>query len=259
MRHSFLDKYSDLETPVHRLDPRTKLLLVLLFIVAVVITPAGGWLVFSAYFGLLAVVFTASGLPPGYVVKRSLIILPFVLLLGLINVFTRPGAEVTGLDIFNWHLGVTDIGLIFIGTLLLKSWLAVLALILLSSTTPLPNLLKGIERLGAPKVLVMIMSFMYRYIFLLIDEVLRMKQARDSRSAGNTSNLAQAKTVGNMIGILFIRSYERGERVYGSMVARGFDGYPRSLNELTFCRNDAVIGAVFGAAILLPTAIRLTL
>ncbi len=259
MRHSFLDQYSNLDSPVRRLDPRTKFLLALFFIVAVVLTPVGGWLVLGAYFSILAAVFAISRLPLNYVLKRSAIILPFVLLLGVINLFTRPGAEIFGLDMGSWHFGVTDSGLLFVGTLLLRSWLAVLALILLSSTTPLPNLLKGLEKLKLPKIMVMILSFMYRYLFLLIDEVLRMKQARDSRTVGAMSNSFQAKTVGAMIGTLFIRSYERGERVYAAMVARGFDGSSRTLNELAFSRNDAVAVLIVGMLILLPSMTRLIL
>ncbi|MEN8614896.1 cobalt ECF transporter T component CbiQ [Dehalogenimonas sp. THU2] len=257
MRHSFLDQYSHLSSPVHRRDPRLKFLLSLLFILAVVLTQAGSWLAFAAYFGILASIFGLSRLPLGYVLKRSLIILPFVLLLGIINVFTRPGAELFGLNFGDWHLGVTDGGLVFIATLLARSWLSVLALILLSSTTPLPGLLKGIERLGAPRVLVMILSFMYRYLFLLVDEVLRMKQGRDSRTVGRLSNAFQAKTVGGMIGALFIRSFERGERVYAAMVARGFDGSSRTLNDLTFDRADVLIGITLSLLLILPVTLSL--
>ena len=257
MRHSFLDQYSHLDSPVRRRDPRLKFLLSLLFIIAVVLTPAGGWLAFAAYFGILAAIFAISRLPLGYVFKRSLVILPFILLLGIFNVFTRPGIEVSSLDIFGWHLGVTDSGLVFICTLLARSWLSVLSLILLTSTTPLPQLLKGIERLGMPKVIVMVLSFMYRYLFLLIDEVLRMKNARDSRTVGSPTTAFQTKTAGAMIGSLFIRSYERGERVYAAMAARGFDGQSRTLDDLSMNRIDVVTGVALPLLLLLPLALSL--
>ncbi|KTB47945.1 cobalt ECF transporter T component CbiQ [Dehalogenimonas alkenigignens] len=257
MRHSFLDQYSHLVSPAHRRDPRLKFLLSLLFIVAVVLTPAGSWATYAAYFAILGSIFAISKLPLGYVLKRSLIILPFVFLLGVINVFTRPGVELLSFDIGGWHLGATDGGLKFISTLLARSWLSVLALILLTSTTPLPALLKGIERLGAPRVLVMILSFMYRYLFLLIDEVLRMKQARDSRSVGSPPASFQARTVGSMIGSLFIRSYERGERVYAAMAARGFDGQSRTFNELAFDGTDIAAGAALSLVLILPLTVSL--
>jgi cobalt/nickel transport system permease protein len=257
MRHSFLDKYSHLSSPAHRRDPRLKFLLSLVFIVAVVLTPVGSWLAFAAYFSILIAIFAVSRLPLGYVLRRSLIILPFVLLLGIVNLFTRPGVELSSLNISGWHLGITDNGLVLIGTLLARSWLSVLVLILLTSTTALPALLKGIERLGAPKVMVMIMSFMYRYLFVLIDEVLRMKNARDSRSVGNPSTGFQAKTVGMMIGSLFIRSYERGERVYAAMAARGFDGQSRTLDDLSMNRVDIVTGAALLLLLMLPLGLSL--
>ncbi|APV43369.1 cobalt/nickel transport system permease protein [Dehalogenimonas formicexedens] len=254
MRHSFLDQYSHLDSPVHWRDPRVKFLLSLLFIIAIIVTPAGSWLAFAAYFGILVAVLAISKLPLGYVLKRSMIILPFVLLLGMVNVFTRPGIELSSLNIFGWHLGITDGGLAFIGTLLARSWLSVLALIVLTSTTSLPALLKGIERLGAPKVIVMILSFMYRYLFLLMDEVLRMKNARDSRSVGSPSTGFQAKTVGSMIGSLFVRSYERGERVYAAMAARGFDGRSRTLDNMALNTVDVVTGIALALLMLLPLA-----
>jgi len=139
----------------------------------------------------------------------------------------------------------------------IKAWLSILSLIVLSSTTKFSELLKGLEQLRMPKVMVMILSFMYRYIFVLVDEVIRMKQARDSRNFGGKRTW-QLKTIGNMVGTLFLRSYERGERVYGAMVARGFEGQTRTLTNLRFQAVDlyyamgfAVVLALIGGTILL--------
>ena len=85
-----------------------------------------------------------------------------------------------------------------------------------------------------------------------------MKQARDSRNFGEGGKRAwQIKTVGNMIGTLFIRSYERGERVYASMVARGFDGHSRTLDRLCFSKRDAVFIAALGMALALISLLNL--
>ncbi|OGN99496.1 MAG: hypothetical protein A2Y90_02645 [Chloroflexi bacterium RBG_13_52_12] len=110
------------------------------------------------------------------------------------------------------------------------------------------DLLRGMEQLRLPRVMVMILSFMYRYIFILMDEVLRMKQARDSRSFGG-SRLWQIKTVGKMAGTLFIRSYERGERVYAAMAARGYDGQTRTLRQLSFGMSDLFFSVGMGIVI----------
>ena len=115
---------------------------------------------------------------------------------------------------------------------------ATLAFILLTSTTPLPHLLLAMEKLKVPQALVMTTSFMYRYIFILEEEVMRMRQARDSRNFGGR-RLWQIKVVGHMVGTLFIRAYERGERVYAAMLSRGFDGQVRALHCLALRRADA--------------------
>jgi cobalt/nickel transport system permease protein len=91
------------------------------------------------------------------------------------------------------------------------------------ATTRFSELLKAFEKLGCPKIITMIMSFMYRYIFVIEDELMKMKQAKESRSVGG-SGFFHAKALANMLGTLFIRSYERAEAVYLAMCARGFDG-----------------------------------
>jgi cobalt/nickel transport system permease protein len=96
-----------------------------------------------------------------------------------------------------------------------------------------------------PLVMVMIMSFMYRYIFVIVDETMRMKQARDSRNVGGSS-FHHGRTVGRMIGTLFIRSYERGERVYTAMVARGYAGQSRTLDNSKFSKMDAGFAVCLG-------------
>lgn len=244
MKHSFLDRYSDLGSFVHRLDPRTKLIITLAFILAVVLTPPLRWQAFALYFGVIFGLLLLSKVPPLYVLKRSLVIVPFVLMIVIFNLFIKPGEVVASFTIWHWHLSITSEGLLFSWNVLIKAWLSVLSLILLSSTTKFPDLLKGLERLGMPGLMVMILSFMYRYIFVLVDEVIRMKQARDSRNFGG-KRMWQIKTIGNMVGTLFLRSYERGERVYGAMVARGFDGKTLTLSNLHLARQDLYFGVGF--------------
>ena len=102
----------------------------------------------------------------------------------------------------------------------------------------------------------MILSFMYRYLFVLVDETMRMKQARDSRNFGG-GRLWQIRTIGNMIGTLFIRSYERGERIYAAMVARGFDGQTQTLDCLNFRRADACFGISLGLVLISTNVVSL--
>ncbi|GAI09859.1 unnamed protein product, partial [marine sediment metagenome] len=97
-------------------------------------------------------------------------------------------------------------GLLVLANVVIKAWLCILSLILLSATTKFADLLRGLKQLGIPKVIILILSFMYRYIFVLVDEVMRMRRARDSRNFGG-GRLRQLRTLGNMLGTLFIRSY----------------------------------------------------
>lgn len=255
MRHSFLDKYSDRDSPVHRLDPRTKFLAAVLLILALALVPPDSWLTYGLCFVLVAAAVLVARVPVGYVLKRSLVIMPFVAMIAVFIPFFKEGEVAGSYNVWLWQVTVTRSGLQVLVNILAKSWLSILALIWLTSTTRLTDLLQGLERLRLPRVLIMIMSFMYRYLFILVDEVERLKQARDSRSFGG-GRLWHLKTIGHMMGTLFIRSYERGERVYAAMVARGFDGQSRTFHQLHFRPNDAVfmfsVTAVLAVAAILP-------
>ena len=251
MKHSFIDQYSGLDSLIHRLDPRTKFITSLAFIVAVVLTPASNWRVFAFYFCLIAVLLVISKLPPLYVLKRSLVIFPFVLMIAIFIPFFKQGEVAGSYNIWLWRVSVTYSGLLILANVVVKAWLCILSLILLSSATKLADLLKGLKQLGVPRVIILILSFMYRYVFVLVDEVMRMRQARDSRNFGG-NRLYQLRTIGNMVGTLFIRSYERGERVYVAMLSRGFDGEVRTLHKLSFRQVDAYFSTTFCLILILP-------
>jgi cobalt/nickel transport system permease protein len=127
-----------------------------------------------------------------------------------------------------YNLGLGDLsisrsGLWILWNVVIKACLGVFSVILLSSTTSFPQLIRGMEKLGSPRILTMVTSFMYRYSFILIDEMQRMKRARDSRCFGGKW-FWQSKVVGHMIGTLFLRSFHRGETVYMAMLSRGYHG-----------------------------------
>ncbi len=253
MRHSFIDKYSDLNTFVHRLDPRTRILSMVGFVLAVVMTPPTAWQAFVLYGLLIATVISMARLPFLYVLKRSSVIVPFVLMIALFLPFMS-GRHSGSYNVWLWRASSDVGGMLLLWNVLVKAWLSTLAMILLSATTPFHRLLKGLERLGMPGVMVMILAFMYRYVFVLSDEVMRMQRAVESRSTRQLAArpgqwLWPLQVVGHMIGSLFIRSYERSERVYAAMLARGFDGEIRTLNELRFQRADLGFGVFFSLAL----------
>jgi len=250
VKHSFLDKYSDRDSFIHRLDPRTKLVATLLFILAVVLTPPNCWPAFAIYFSIMALLILLSRVPVFYVLKRSLLIIPFVVMIAIFIPFFKEGEVAGSYNIWLWQVTITYSGLQVLINIVIKAWLSILSLVWLTSTTRVTNLLSSLEQLRMPRVLVMILSFMYRYLFVLVDEMMRLRQARESRNFGG-GRLWQIRTLGNMAGTLFIRSYERGERVYAAMMARGFEGQTRTLDRWHFASADAYFGVGLSSILIL--------
>ncbi len=237
MKYHFLDQYREVDSFLHRLDPRAKFIATLALVAAIVLIPRASWLAYGLFLILIFALLMLSRVPPLYVLRRSLTVLPFVLMIAIFMPFLKEGTAVWGFDIGSWHIGVTREGLELVGGIFAKACLSVLSLILLTATTSMADLLKGLERLKMPSLMVMLMSFMYRYLFVISDESARLQAARDSRSFGGGVRL-HVRALGYMAGALFLRSFERGERIYGAMLSRGFDGHSRSLNELSFGISD---------------------
>ena len=250
MQFSLLDRYSEGNSLVHRLDPRTKFVAVFLYILAVAFTTPSLWLAFAGYFIIIAALVLLSRVSVVVIIKRSLTIIPFVLVIAVFIPFFKQGDVVAGFNLLGWQISVTRQGLEVLAVIMARAWLSISALILLTSTTRMVDLLNGLDRLHLPRVLVMIVSFMYRYLFVLVDEAMRLKQARDNRNFGSGHILRQISTVGRMAGTLFIRSYERGERVYAAMLSRGYNGKMPAVNTLAFTRADLFFGLVFGTAVI---------
>ena len=230
MQTSFIDRYSRLESHIHNLNPRIKIIVLISFIFFVIFTPTVEFTKFYFYFLVIFSIILLSKVPPAFIFKRSLVIIPFVFLVAVFAPFLKEGEVIASYPFWFFELGVTHEGVMVFLNALIKSWLSVLSMVTLVSTTTPPEILKGFERLKMPRVIVMIISFMYRYIFVLVEELMAMKTARDSRSFGG-GRIWHIKTIGNLVAVLFIRSYERGERVYYSMLSRGFDGSIRTLDD----------------------------
>lgn len=209
-------------SPIHRLPGHVKLVALLAFMLTVVATPREWYPVFVGYLVLLALVIALSQVPPLYIVKRMVIELPFVVFAVLMPfIATGPQTSVLGVT-------VSEDGLLAAWGLLAKGTLGVLASLTLAATTEPRDLLAGLERLRLPNQLVQIMGFMMRYLDVVAEEMRRMRIARESRGFRATS-LRHWPVVARSAGALFIRSYERGERVHLAMVSRGYTGrLPRS-------------------------------
>jgi len=249
VKHSFLDKYSDLVSVIHRLDPRVKVISFFVLILIIVSTPPQELVKFSGYFLMLLILLLLSRVPFLYVFARSLVIIPFVLLIAIFIPFFKGGEVAGSYNFLTLHLTVSHKGILIFQNILIKSWLSVLSLTILASTTKFSSLLKALESLRVPRVLILIASFFYRYMFLLIDGIMRIKNARDSRSF-KKSPLYQFKVIGYMIGELFIRTYERAERIYLAMLSRGFNGTIYTLesfriNRLDLCFSAGLLAILF--------------
>lgn len=223
MRHSFIDEHSAIVSPVHGLEPRAKIIVLFALILVCVTTPPEGLISFAGCLAFLAVLLAASLVPPGHVLKRSLWAVPFALAVSIFLPFMKSDGPGGGWSLGVGALHVSRSGLTVFLSIVLKAWTAALATAVLTSTTPFPDLMRGLERMHVPRVFLMLASFTYRYLFVLVDEAERMERARDSRGWSGRW-LWEARAVGQMIAMLFLRSYERAERVYAAMLSRGFDG-----------------------------------
>jgi cobalt/nickel transport system permease protein len=226
----FLDRYLQGTSPVHRLDPRLKLLATLAFVLVTTSTPphAGAAFLLLASLGLGVTLLSQIRLLEA--LKRSMVALPFAGMAAVSLPFTQAGRVLWAWDPLGWRIAITDQGLLLFAAVMAKAWLSVLASGLLVATTPVPDLLSALRVLGIPAVLTSIISFMVRYLFVLVDEAMRLHTAREARSAGTGGGtlIWRARVLGGMIGSLFIRSYERSERIYAAMRSRGFDGQVRT-------------------------------
>ncbi len=239
MHHSFIDKYAGIDSVLHRRDPRVKIIITLALVVSIVLTDPASVMLFAAYGMMILFLVISSRIPVGFILKRSLVVIPFVLVIAAFIPFMKKGQVVGSYSLGFLKLTVTHDGLMVLWNVLVKSYLSALCMILLTSSTRFTNLLKGMEGLKCPVVIIMLLSFMYRYVFVLEDELEKIKQAKASRTVAG-SWWFHMKTVANILGSLFVRSYERGEAVYLAMCSRGFNGEIRTINPLRMTRSDLV-------------------
>ncbi|MFF4619333.1 cobalt ECF transporter T component CbiQ [Nonomuraea jabiensis] len=205
------------DSVVHRLPPQCKLLAVFAFAIVVVATPRERFWAFAVYAALLGAVAVAARVPLTYVLRRMVIEVPFVLFAFLIPVIGL-GERTTVLGV---SLSVP--GLWAAWNILAKATLGVIASILLAATTEPRVILIGAQRLRLPALLVQIAMFMLRYMDVIVDEMRRMRVARESRGF-EARDLRHVPVIARSAGALFIRSYERGERVHLAMLSRGYTG-----------------------------------
>jgi cobalt/nickel transport system permease protein len=197
--------------------PQCKVAATALFVLAVASTPAGAYRPYLWYLLLIGAVAALAQLPPLALARRLLVEVPFVLFVLALPVLGGP-PQLTVLGV-----GLSVPGLHAAATITLKAAFGLLATGVLTATTPLPEIITGLERLRVPRVFTTVAAFMVRYLDVLVAELARMRTATACRG-GNPRWLWQVRDVTTGLGALVVRSFERGERVYLAMASRGYTG-----------------------------------
>ncbi len=256
MHAHLFDPFISTDSPVHALDSRIKLALALLFLLSVALAPYGAWPSLVLDFATIQAAFILAGLSPARMLRRSSIALPFVLA-AFPLLFTTPGSPLFSLSLGGWVFTPTVEGFLRCLSIALKSWISVQAALLLSATTPFPDLLLALRAFHMPQILVSVIGLMWRYLFVLADEAIRLMRARDARSGAEPGHrpgggvLWRARVTGGMAGSLFVRGFDRADRVYAAMLARGYDGETRALPAPPVASAQYLVLAAGGVWILL--------
>lgn len=227
----YLDTLSYGDSVIHRLDPRAKLIATVSFVVTVISFPKYEITGLLPFFLFPVMVFSLGDIPVKFILKKVLMVSSFALFIGIFNPLldTRPMYIVFGLPISG--------GWVSFFSIMLKFFLTITSALLLIATTSFPGVCHALQKTGVPEIFVSQLLFLYRYVFVLADEAMKVARARDMRSFGKRGLGTTAFT--SIIGSLFLRTVVRAERVYQAMLARGFTGRLYPLRPYRFARADA--------------------
>jgi cobalt/nickel transport system permease protein len=237
VHHVVLDRWSRGSSPMHRRDARAKTLAVLVFLVVLATAHQSLAALSVCYLAILAAVILWARVPLIAVLKRAAVVLPFTIVFAAISLAAgEPGRA---------------------AALVAKSYLSALAVLLLVSTTPLPELLRGLERMGVPRFLLTVVQFLYRYLFVISEEAQHMRAAVEAKNGTIRRTLlsrAKFRAAAGALGVLFARSYAHADGIHEAMLARGFQGRFLVLSGRAFAAADA---AFLAAALVVIAGVRL--
>ena len=226
----YLDTLATKQTVIHRLNPRVKLLVVLAFIIAVTSFPKYEITALLPFFIFPASLLSLGNLPAAPILKRLLLVSPFVVFVGIFNpIFDHTPIAKIG----SWILTG---GWISFLSITLRLCLTVSTALILMATTRIDALGSALLRIGVPKIFVVQLMFMYRYLYVLLEEFVRSIQAYSLRSFHGEG--VRFRAWGSLLGQLLIRSIDRANRIYQSMMCRGFDGEVRLMRTSTLTTTD---------------------
>jgi len=228
-----LDRLATGDTALHRLDPRAKVLVTLVFIISVVSFGKYEISAMVPFFLFPVIIVSLGDLPVSYIVKKIALLSPFALIVGIFNpVFDRQILVQMG------PIGISG-GWVSFASIFLRAVLTVGVALIMVGVTGFSEGCNALERMGLPKAFVVQLLFLYRYIFVLTDEGARTARARELRTFGRKG--MEMKAFASLVGNLLLRTWERAERVYRAMLCRGFNGefhvrrsYSFGLKEIVF-------------------------
>jgi len=241
MHHAHIDKFAYQDSPIHRLDSRVKFIATVVFTAMVISLPRHGVSILACYAVGPFAMLVLGKVPLRFAFRHILIVSPFIAVLALTCVFYEKAPVSVHFGPFTWQIAA---GWLRAAGILAKFTVTMMALIALVSTTPISSLLAGLERLKVPRILIVQLGFLYRYIFLLIDRAQHILRARAGRKLRNLGIKTEIKTASSMIGSLLISSIDSAERVNIAMQARGFDGKFRTLRPIKINRADYIFAAI---------------
>lgn len=228
----FIDQLSYKDTFVHRLDPRAKLIATLLFLFTVISFSKYEITALLPFFLYPALLMTIGEIPFMFIFKKIVLVSPFAVFIGIFNPFLDSGQ----VSIFQ---GLTiSAGWLSFFSIMIKFTLTVSTALLLIATTSFPNVCHSLRQWGLPSLFVSQLSFLYRYIFVLMEEAMRIIRARNMRSYGKRGK--GIRIFVRIVGILFVRTVERAERIYFAMLSRGFQGDMPSLKRFHIKTGDVI-------------------
>jgi len=217
---------------LHRRDPRAKIAALIVFLVVLATTRPDAYLTLAVDAALLVSGILIAGLPLWSLLARAAIVLPFSLTFGIISWIAGD----------RWRA----IGLVE------KSYLSTVAVLILIGTTSLAVLMSGMERLGAPRMFVLVTQFLYRYLFVISEQAQHMRLAAQSRQGDpRVHRRGRFRAAAGALSVLFARSYYRAEGIHRAMLARGFNRRFPLLHTLHFRAGDAVFAGATAAFLIL--------
>jgi cobalt/nickel transport system permease protein len=221
-----IDKYASVNSPIHQIDPRAKIVSSIILVIFIISTDK--FTALGLYGILLAMLIVLSKIPLSFIFKRSLVIIPFVALISLSLLFLKsPRGEYPNyklnLILLNVKVeGATKVAITTFFLIIVKAVFSTASMILLMNTMTFHQFTNALHKLRFPRIIAMILSLMYRYIFIIIDELRKMTQAMKARSV-IVSKWLRLKALAYMLGTLFIRAFEKAESIYLTMSSRGFN------------------------------------